>query len=92
MEIVERGTHKKYDLYVVSLLFRDLNLMLLNNRKQVIQRLMGFTKKIYEGHKILSKLSQIYGQSVKKSLSKKVRCTTINEDLVYLSPWSVPSE
>lgn len=45
MEIVERGTHKKYDLYVVSLLFRDLNLMLLNNRKQVIQRLMGFTKR-----------------------------------------------
>ena len=40
MEIVEGGTSKKDEHYVVPLPFRDPNLVLPNNRKQAIQRLM----------------------------------------------------
>ena len=45
MKIVERGASKKYGYYDVPLLFRDSNLMLPNNKKQVIQRLMGLKKR-----------------------------------------------
>ena len=44
MEIVDRGTSKKNDHYVVPLPFRDPSLMLPNNRKHAIQRLMGLKR------------------------------------------------
>ena len=73
MEIVDRGASKKNDHYVVPLPFCDTSLMLPNNRK-------------HGGQQILPRLSQLYGQSVKKWLCKKVRCITSREDLVYPSP------
>ena len=41
VEIVDRGTSKKGDHYVILLPFHDANLMLPNNRKHAIRRLMG---------------------------------------------------
>ena len=52
IENVERETSKKEDHYVSSLLFRDSNFMLPNNKKQAIPRLMGLKKKIYEEQQI----------------------------------------
>ena len=59
-EIIDRETSKKNDHYVVPLPFHDPNLMLPNNKKRAIQRLMGAQKKIYEGKQILPRLSQLY--------------------------------
>ena len=57
----------------------DSNLMLLNNRKQAIQRLMLLKKRFIKDNKFF-RLSQVYGQSVKNFLCKKVRCIIIRED------------
>ena len=51
MEIVERGTSKKDDHYVVPLPFRNPNLMLPNNKKQAIQRLMGLKRRFMKDSK-----------------------------------------
>ena len=88
MEIVKRGTSKKDDHYVVPLTIHDSNLMLPNNRKRAIQRLMEQKKRFVKDNKFF-RLSQVYGQSVKNFLCKKVRCIIIREDLVYPAPWSL---
>ena len=51
MEIVEKGTSKKDDHYVVPLPFRNPNLMLPNNKKQAIQRLMGLKRRFMKDKK-----------------------------------------
>ena len=87
MEIVDRGTSKKN--HVVPMPFGDPSLMLPNNRIHAILSIFDRAqKKIYEGQQIPPRLSQLYGQSVKKWPCKKVRCITSKEDLVYPSPWS----
>ena len=44
MDIVEKGTSKKNDHYVVPQSFHDSNLMLPNNKTQNTERLMGLKK------------------------------------------------
>ena len=51
MEIIDRGTSKKNDHYVVALPFHEPNLMLPNNKKQAIQRLMGLKRRFMKGNK-----------------------------------------
>ena len=51
METVEKRTSRKDDHYVVPLPFRDSNLMLPNNKKQAIQRLMGLKKRFMKANK-----------------------------------------
>ena len=51
MEIAEKGTSKKDDHYVVPLPFRNPNLMLPNNKKQAIQRLMGLKRRFMKDNK-----------------------------------------
>ena len=51
MEIVEGGTSKKDEHYVVPLPFHDPNLVLPNNRKQAIQRLMGLKRRFVKDSK-----------------------------------------
>ena len=51
MEIVDRGTSKKNDHYVVPLPFHDPNLMLPNNKKQPIQTLMGLKRRFMKDNK-----------------------------------------
>ena len=90
MEIGERGTSKKDDHNVVPLPFCESNLMLLNNKKQSIQRLMGLKRSFMKNNKFLQDHHTFMDQSVKKWLCKKVRYITIRDNLVYPSPWSVP--
>ena len=92
MEIFEKGTSLKDNRYVVLLPFRNPNSMVPNNKKTGHSKIDGAQKIIYEGQQILPELSQVYGQSVKKWLCKKVRSITIREDLVYPSPRSVPPQ
>ena len=51
MEIVDRGTSKINDHYVVPLPFCDPNLMLPNNKKHAIQRLMGLKRRFMKDNK-----------------------------------------
>ena len=51
MEIVDRGTSKKNDHYVVPLPFHDPNLMLPNNKKQPIQTLIGLKRRFMKDNK-----------------------------------------
>ena len=51
MKIVEKGTSKKDDHYVVPLPFRNSNLMLPNNKKQAFQRLMGLKRRFKKDNK-----------------------------------------
>ena len=51
MEITDRGTSKKNNHYVVPLPLRDPSLMLPNNRKHAIQRLMGLKRRFMKGNK-----------------------------------------
>ena len=51
MEIVDRGTSKKNDHYVVPLPFHAPSLKLPNNRKHAIQRLMGLKRRFMKGNK-----------------------------------------
>ena len=51
MEIVDRGTSKKNDHYVVPLPFRAPSLKLPNNRKHAIQRLMGLKRRFMKDNK-----------------------------------------
>ena len=71
MEIVERGNSKKDDHYVVPLPFCESNLMLLNNKKQSIQRLMGLKRRFMKNNKFLQDYHTFMDQSVKKWLAKR---------------------
>ena len=51
MEIVEKGTSKKDDHYVVPLPFRNPNLMLPNKKKEAIQRLMRLKRRFMKDNK-----------------------------------------
>ena len=51
MEIVERGTSKKDNHYVFPLPFCDSNLMLPNNKKQAIERLMRLKRRFMKDNK-----------------------------------------
>ena len=52
MEIVDRGISKKNDHYVIPLPFCDSSLMLPNNKKHAIQRLMGLKRRFMKDNKI----------------------------------------
>ena len=51
IEIVDRGNSKKNDHYVVPLPFRDPNLVLLNNKKQAIQRSLRLKRRFMKDKK-----------------------------------------
>ena len=51
MKIVETGTSKKDGHYDFPLKFQDSKLMLLNNKKQAIQRLMGLKRRFMKDSK-----------------------------------------
>ena len=51
LKIVERGTSKKDDHYVLLLPLGSPNLILPNNKKQVIQRLMGLKRRFIKNNK-----------------------------------------
>ena len=50
-EIVDRGTSNKNDHYVISLTFCDPSLMLPNNKKHAIQRLIGLKRRFMKDNK-----------------------------------------
>ena len=50
-EIVDRGTSNKNDHYVIPLTFCDPSLMLPNNKKHAIQRLMGLKRRFMKDNK-----------------------------------------
>ena len=50
-EIGDRGSSKKDYHYVIPLPFRDSNVVFSNNKKQVIQRLMGLKRRFMKDNK-----------------------------------------
>ena len=57
LDIVERGTIKKYEHYVVPLPFLDQELVIPNNKQQAVKRLMGLKKRFI---RVLSRLQEIH--------------------------------
>ena len=71
MEIFERGTFKKDDLYVVPLPFCDPNFMLPNNKKQVIQRLMRFKRRFIKDNKFFQDYLKFMDNLLKSGYAKR---------------------
>ena len=72
MEIVERGTSKKDDHYVVPLPFRNPNLMLPNNKKQTIQRLMGLKRRFMKGNKFFQDYLKFMDNLLRSGYAKRL--------------------
>ena len=81
MEIVERGTSKKDDYYVVPLPFCNPNLMLPNNMKQAIQRLMGLKRRFMMDNKFFQDYLKFMDNLLRSGYAK--RLVIIRKDLVF---------
>ena len=71
MEIIEKETSKKDDHYVVPLPFCDPNLMLLNKKKQAIQRLIGFTRRFKKDNKFFQDYPKFMDNLLRSGYAKR---------------------
>ena len=71
MEIVERGTSKKDDHYFVPLPFCNPNLMLANNKKQAIQRLMGLKRRFMKDNKFFQDYLKVMDNLLRSGYAKR---------------------
>ena len=71
MEIVDRGISKKNDHYVIPLPFCDSSLMLPNNRKHAIQRLMGLKRRFMKDNKIFQDYLSFMDNLLRSGYAKK---------------------
>ena len=67
----ERGAPKKDDHYIVSLSFPDPNLMLPNNKKQVIQRLIGLKRRFIKVNKFFQDYLKFMGNLLRTGYAKR---------------------
>ena len=84
MEIVDRGTSKKNDHYVVPLLFHGPNLMLHNNKKQAIQRLMGLKRRFMKDSKLLQDYPSFIADLLRSDYAKRLDASPAGET------WYIP--
>ena len=75
MEIVEGGTSKKDEDYVVPLPFRDPNLVLPSNRKQAIQRLMGLKRRFVKESKFFQDYLKFMDNLLKNGYARRSDAT-----------------
>ena len=71
MEIVERGTSKKDDHYVVPLPFRNPSLMLPNNKKRAIQTLMGLKRRFMKDNKFFQDYLKFMDNLLRSGYAKR---------------------
>ena len=71
MKIVDRGTSKKGDHYVIPLPFRDPSLVLPNNRKHAIQRLMGLKRRFLKDTKFFQDYLSFMGNLLRSGYAKR---------------------
>ena len=70
MDIVEKGTSKKNDHYVVPQSFHDSNLMLPNNKTQNTERLMGLKKWFMKDDKFFQDYLKFMDNLLRSSCAK----------------------
>ena len=70
MEIVDRGTSKINNHYVVPLSFYDPNLMLPNNKKHAIQKLMGLNRRFMKDNKFFQDYLSFMGNLLRSGYAK----------------------
>ena len=93
MKINERKTSRNNNHYVVPSPFCDSNIMLPNNKKQAIQRLMGLKGRFTKDNKFFQDYFKFMANLLELAMQKgQMYHHLIREDVVYLSPWSVPSK
>ena len=71
IEIFKRGTLKKDNPYVIPLPFRDPNLMLPNNKKQAIQRLMGLKRRFMKDSKFFQDYLEFMDNLLRSGYAKR---------------------
>ena len=87
MESVDRRTSKKGDHYVIPLPFHDSSLMLPNNRKHAIQKLMGLKKRFLKDHKFFQDYLSFMGNLLRSGYANRSDASPTGKTW-YIS-WSV---